>query len=188
MTFIVAVLCACAASPPIHPVAPGAPQPELLPVQTVSPEELEKMLSTGSLMTEEQLELSNAVQARFGSNASFSGLEWVQEREVYFVWWYGEPPAQLAQFVGQSGGLLEIVPTMNPPAELAAAVRKLMEPGAIPGVQVFGAGAAIDCSKLTVTAEPVDPLLTEPEVRARIEAVAEFPVDLEIGSIIPITG
>ncbi len=186
--FIAATLCGCSASPPIHPIGTGVPLPELLPVPTVSPEELERLLETGNVMTEEQLELSNSVQAHFGADASFSGLEWVQEREVYVVWWYGEPPSELVQFVDQSDNLLEIRPTVNAPNDVAAAVRAIMEPGAIPGVQVFGAGAAIDCSKLHVTAEPVDPLLTDSDVRARIEAVAQFPIDLEIGSIVPITG
>jgi hypothetical protein len=78
-------------------------------------------------------------------------------------------------------------PTVRSPAELRDAVRRVTVPGAIPGIFVTSAGADIDCSKLTVTVEAIPAGMTEADVSTAIAAVAGFPVDVTIGSVMLIS-
>jgi hypothetical protein len=184
-------LAACAS-----PGTPTVPQLVDAPMVTIDPrdadvlteEELESWGYEGDGMTVELYDLMDAVTERYGSNEGFSGFEWSRESATLTLWWYGPVPAELAQDLAAHDPAVTTSPARNPPKALAEAARRIIAAGAVPGVFVSAAGPAIDCSELSVTAEANDPSTTEAEMAAAIERVAGFPVSLEVGRIVPISG
>ena len=184
-------LAACAA-----PATPITPQLIEAPMMTIDPhdvdvlteEELESWGYEGDGMTVELNDLMTEVTGRYGSNEGFSGFEWSRESATLTLWWYGPVPTELAQQLAAHDPKVTTSTAQNPPKALAEAVRRIMAPGAVPGVFVSGAGPSIDCTELSVMAESTDPSVDEAEMAAAIERVAGFPVSLEVGRIVPISG
>lgn len=153
---------------------------------SITLEELEAVGYEGDGLTIELYELMTAVDGQYREDPGFSGFEWSRDTETLTLWWYGEVPTELAERLSAHGA--SISQAVNPPRDLADAVERLMAVGAVPGVFISAAGASIDCSKLSITAEATDPEIGDGEMKAAIEAVAGFPVDLEVGRIVPLTG
>lgn len=153
---------------------------------SITLEELEAVGYEGDGLTVELYDLMTAVDGQYREDLGFSGFEWSRDTETLTLWWYGEVPAELAEQLSAHGA--SVSQTVNPPRDLADAVQRLMAVGAVPGVFISAAGASIDCSKLSITAEATDPKISDAEMKAAIEAVAGFPVDVEVGRVVPITG
>ncbi|MGR2754061.1 hypothetical protein [Agromyces arachidis] len=157
------------------------------PADVISPEELESLKPTGDGMTTEHHELMTAVSQRYGVDPRFSGFEWDRNDELLRLWWFDEVPPSLTETLAASGVAVEVAPTVHSPAQLRDAARRLISPGAVPGIFITSTAPEIDCSKLSVTVEAIPAGRTEADVTAALKAVAGFPLDLAIESFIPIS-
>lgn len=186
---VVFAFTSCATGPSTSPDLGYAPVPSHDDVaDRLTEEELESFGHQGDGMTIELYDLTDSVTAQYGASEGFSGFEWSQSAERLTLWWYGPVPAALDEELAAFGPSVMIAKTVNPPRALADAVARIMAPGAVPGVFVSAAGASIDCSELSVMAESTDASMSEADMVAALETAAGFPISLEIGHVIPISG
>lgn len=164
------------------------PLASVAPEDIVGEEELRALGWEDDGMSSEQNDLMTEIGSRFQGDERFSGFEWLSETGTLKLWWHGPVPLQLEQRLSSFEPPIAIEQTVNPPHALAVAVDRIMAPGAIQGVFVSAAGASIDCSHLTVMAEATDASISEAHMADAIEAVAGFPISLEVGTVVPIAG
>jgi hypothetical protein len=157
--------------------------PEIAPIPPGEGEVLE------GAMGEAEVELVNAIAARYSTDPNFGGFEWVRDDGHLILWWYGDLPDDLSQLLETSTADVEVVAPERQPAEVIEAVHRLTQPGAVPGVVVSSAAPLIDGSGIDVVVDARSGAMTEAQLRAALESVAGVPVvQIEYGSVVPFEG
>ncbi|WP_133411840.1 hypothetical protein [Agromyces badenianii] len=185
------VFTGCAGGQPPATELTNGPMVSIDPKALVTDEDLELLGEAGYQgdgMTAELMELTTALTTRYQGSDAFSGFEWSRDTRQMTLWWHGPVPAELDELLASVDPPITVEQTVNPPGRLRAVQQRLMAAGAVPGITVSAVSVSIDCSRLQVMAEPADPSTTPAEMTTALEAFSGYPVAVEIGSVVPISG
>lgn len=165
---------------PLGPIelAPEPPERLEAPELLDSVEGLEHEALGLSPMSAEISAVAEAIRARYGEDQGFGEIAVADDRGGLILFWYGEPPADLAGVTGDVP--VEVVPSPYRRADLQRAVQEIFAAGTVHG-PVTIAGSQPDGTGITIGVEAE---LTEQQRRALEADLSErvgVPVTVEAG-------
>lgn len=142
----------------------------------------------------ETMEWLNELQTTLYGDPALGAVAIDDSRAVVTITWHGEPSAQLQGFLDRApaGIRVELHAAAFPPGELQELIAQVMDPQAVPGVQIAMGAVRNDGSGLEFGIVELPPGMTEEAVADRIAEVVQrddIPITVTVsGAVMPLTG